>query len=218
MKSMAGRLVFPISLALFVLMGGIAFAAVSQGEISYLEGRVTIDNVPASIGDPVPLGATVRTDALSLCEIIFREKNILRLGEKTAFVFNPSNLQVGCELQKGALTLVLKNLAAGAAGDRSFFVRTPTTAAGVRGTSFYMNVEDPQTTYVCICNGAIALDDGARQAGMDVEAAHHAAYRLSGDGVTTTVTRAPLLYHTDNDMDGLAAKIGVSIDWTRVDR
>ena len=66
------------------------------------------------------------------------------VGDQTTFVFNPSNLQVGSDLQKGALTMVLKNLVNGAAGDHSFFVRTPTAAAGVRGTSFFMKVEDAE--------------------------------------------------------------------------
>jgi hypothetical protein len=211
-----------VLLVLLLLLAGAsasAFAASSQGEISYLEGKVSIDNVPAAIGDRVPLGATVRTDASSLCEIVFREKNIIRLGDQTTFVFNPSNLQVGSDLQKGALTLVLKNLVNGAAGDHSFFVRTPTAAAGVRGTSFFMKVESADTTYICMCNGAARIDGGPDPAGLDLESSHHAAYRLSTDQAgTPTVSTAPLLYHDDEDMEGLAAKIGVSIDWSRVDR
>jgi len=218
MNSLTARFTFLILAAAFAAIGGTAFAAASQGQISYLEGQVTIDNVPAAIGDLVPLGGTVRTDKLSQCEVIFREKNILRLAEQTTFVYNPLNLQVESELQQGSLTLVLKNLVTGAPGDHSFFVRTPSTAAGVRGTSFYMKVEDPHTTYVCLCNGAINLEDGTGPAGLDVEAAHHAAYRLTQDGRTVSVSKAPLLYHTDSDMERLAAKIGVTIDWTKVDR
>jgi len=212
-------LFFLILISLVAGMGGTAFAASSQAEISYLEGQVTIDNVPAAIGDRVPLGATVRTDAVSLCEIVFREKNIIRLGDQTTFVFNPSNLQVGSDLQKGALTLVLKNLVNGAAGDHSFFVRTPTAAAGVRGTSFFVKVQDANTTYICMCNGVATLDLGADPAALDLESSHHVAYWLSADGGgASTVSKAPLLYHTDGDMEGLAAKIGVSIDWSSVDR
>lgn len=219
MISTNSRIFFLILISVVAGPGGTAFAASSQGEISYLEGQVTVDNVPAAIGDAVPLGATIRTAAVSLCEIVFREKNILRLGDQTTFVFNPSNLQVGSDLQKGALTLVLKNLVTGAAGDHSFFVRTPTAAAGVRGTSFFVKVEDANTTYICMCNGAATIDGGADPAGFDLESSHHAAYRLSTSGRgATSVSKAPLLYHTDEDMEGLAAKIGVSIDWSSIDR
>jgi hypothetical protein len=219
MTSLHHRSVFLILLALFAGTSAGAFAATSQGEISYLEGQATIDNVPAAIGDRVPLGATVRTDAGSFCEIVFREKNIIRLGDQTTFVFNPSNLQVGSDLQKGALTMVLKNLVNGAAGDHSFFVRTPTAAAGVRGTSFFMKVEDEDTTYICMCNGAARIDGGPDPEGLDLESSHHVAYRLSTDesGIPTVAT-APLLYHDDQVMEGLAAKIGVTIDWNVVDR
>ncbi len=88
---MTGRLVFLVA-ALGVL-GGTAFAAGLQGQITYLEGQATIDNAPASIGDLVPLGATITTDKLSRCEIIFRERNVVSLGEETTFVFNPFNLE-----------------------------------------------------------------------------------------------------------------------------
>jgi hypothetical protein len=219
MKIMTRRFAFLVLSAAFIALGGAAFASASQGQISYMEGQVTIDNVAASIGDVVPLGATVRTDSASLCEIIFRERNILRLGADTAFVYNPANLQVGCELQKGDLTLVLKNLVTGAGSSHSFFVRTPSTAAGVRGTSFYMKVEDPHTTYVCICNGAISLDNGAGPSGMNIEAPHHLSFHLAENAGAVTVTPSPeLLYHTDQDMANLAAKIGVTIDWTTIDR
>jgi hypothetical protein len=215
---MKTRFVLLVCLAAFAALGGSAFAAASQGEITYMEGQVTIDRVPASIGDLVPLGATVRTEKLSQCEIVFRQRNILRLAEETALVFNPGNLQTGSSLQKGALSLVLKNLVPGASGDHSFFVRTPTAAAGVRGTSFFMKVEDAHTTYVCLCNGAIALSDGSPPGRTPVEAAHHASWRIIEDRGATTVIKAPMLYHTDADMEGLAERIGVSIDWNSIDR
>ena len=73
---MKSRFVLVACLAAFAALGGPAFAAASQGEITYMEGQVTIDRVPASIGDLVPLGATVRTEKLSQCEIVFRQRNI----------------------------------------------------------------------------------------------------------------------------------------------
>ncbi len=211
---MMARVMFVV--CAIAVLGGTAFAANLGGEIGYLEGQATIDGAPATIGDVVPLGATVTTGARSQCEIIFREKNIIRLGESTAFVFHPFNLQNGSELKTGSLTLVLKNLVGSAAGSPRFLVHTQTTTCGVRGTSFFMKVEDPNSTYVCLCNGAITIDDGS-QSGMEVVAAHHGSYWLKKKDGAISVSKAPMLYHSDDDMETLAGKIGVSIDWTVAD-
>ncbi len=129
-----------------------------------LEGQVTIDGKAAAIGDPVPFGATVATAAQSLCEIEFNTKNVIRLGESTTFVFNPGNLQQGSTLKKGTIALVLKNIST-LAGAARFTVRTPSTVAGVRGTTFFINAIDEKTTYVCSCNGSVHVEDLARRLG-----------------------------------------------------
>jgi len=215
-----GRFAFLAAACLLLALPAAAFAAAApaQGTISYLEGNVTVDAAPASIGDAVPFGATVRTAQGSFCEITFRQRNVIRLEELTSFVFNPGNLQVGSVLQRGSLSLVLKNLVKTGQGDKSFYVRTATATAGVRGTSFFMKVEDPSTTYVCLCNGALRLDDGTQVTGMDLEAAHHLSYRVINRGGTPSLEKAPMLYHTDDSMQALAGKIGYAIDWTTVDR
>ena len=51
-----------------------------------------------------------------------------------------------------------------------------------------------------------------------MEAAHHASCRIVEDRGATSVSKAPMLYHTDADMEGLAARVGVSIDWNIIDR
>src|SRR5579864_3088476 len=106
MNSAARHFKFFVLVCAFTLGGMGAFAATSQGVITYLEGQVTIDNVDAQIGDAVPGGATVRTDPQSQCLIVFRERNIFHLAENTVFVFNPGNLQTGSELRQGAVGFV----------------------------------------------------------------------------------------------------------------
>jgi len=220
MTTLTGRLAVVAAACLLLTLPSAAFAAAApaQGTITYLEGSVTVDAASASIGDAVPFGATVRTDKDSLCEITFRQRNVIRLEELTSFVFNPGNLQVGSVLQQGALSLVLKNLVKTGAGDKSFYVRTATAAAGVRGTSFFMKVEDASTTYVCLCNGVLRLDDSTQVTGIDLEAAHHLSYRVINKAGIPSLEKAPMLYHTDDSMEELAGKIGYTIDWTSVDR
>jgi hypothetical protein len=212
------RRILLLVLVLSAALGAAAYGASNQGSITYLEGSVSIDNASASIGDVVPLGATLRTGPASQCEVVFRDRNIIRLGESTTLVFNPGNLQVGSTLEKGSLALVLKNLVNGESGEHNFFVRTPSTAAGVRGTLFFIKVEDSATTYVCTCNGVVTLDNGSQVGAFDVSAAHHTAWRLSNASGSPTAVSAPLLYHTDADMESLAKKVGVTIDWSTVQK
>jgi hypothetical protein len=201
-----------------VLAASSAFAqAGGTALVSYVEGSATVDGKPASIGDPVPLGATVATAQDSLCEIQWNGKNAVRLGASTTFVFNPSNLQQGSELKQGTLVLVLKKLAT-VAGAPSFTVRTPSAVAGVRGTSFFINAVDAQTTYICSCNGSVHVEDIRGGSVHDLVSAHHQAFTYTATAAGATVAGAALLYHSDADMEKVAADIGVSIDWTTPDR
>jgi hypothetical protein len=211
-----------VVLACSILLVGVACFAQSRSNpqvptVTYLEGTVTIDGVDAGIGDTVPLGATVRTAASSIAEIAFNRRNAVRLSEDTTFVFNPANMQTGSELRQGALTLVLKSLVASASGD-SFLVRTPSAVAGVRGTSFFLKVESPTSTYVCACNGDVHVlgADGASL--KDLAGSHHKAVRIEGTGGAPQVSDSTLLYHTDADLEKVATDVGVTIDWSVVDK
>jgi hypothetical protein len=185
--------------------------------ITYLEGEVTVDGAEAQIGETVPLGAVVTTSSASLVDIEFNTRNAIRLSENTTLVFNPRNLQTGSELRQGALTLVLKRIPTGANGE-GFLVRTSSAVAGVRGTSFFMKVESPTSTYVCACNGSVQVlgADGSKL--RELVASHHKAVRITETAGATDVADAPMLYHTDADVEKVAAAIGYTIDWNVVDR
>jgi hypothetical protein len=212
-----------LSTVVFLVVAS-AFSFAQQGQagarvptVTYLEGTVTIDGATANIGDTVPLGATVTTSAGSLVDIEFNTRNAIRLGENTTLVFNPNNLQTGSELRRGALTLVLKKLTNGATG-QGFMVRTPSAAAGVRGTSFFMKVESPTSTYVCACNGVVQVFGSDGQPTRELAGSHHKAVHIDTSGSAPQVTDAPRLYHTDADLEGVASAIGFKIDWNVVDR
>ena len=205
-----------------VLLTGLTATASAQGSvgrsaITYMEGSVTLDGVSAAVGDIVPLGSTIATGDTSLCEIQWNGQNIIRLSAGTTFVFNPGNLQVGSELKKGAIALVLKKVST-VAGGPGFTVRTPSAVAGVRGTTFFINAVDASTTYICSCNGSVHVEDPSGGSAHDMVSAHHKAYLFTTGATGVGVTDSTLLYHSDADMDALAKKIGVSIDWTTPDK
>ena len=207
---------------ILIATAALCFAQVGQPgpqtpTVTPLEGTVTIDGQGATIGDTVALGAVVATSGQSLVDIEFNTRNAIRLSENTTLVFNPRNLQTGSELRQGALTLVLKRLSTSANGE-NFLVRTSSAVAGVRGTSFFVKVESPTSTYVCACNGAVQLLGVDGSLLRELVASHHKGVRIEGSGNTPQVSDAPMLYHTDADVEKVAADIGYKIDWNVVDR
>jgi hypothetical protein len=183
-----------------------------------MEGSVTLNGSAASIGDEVKAGATIQTGKDGVCEVVFNARNVVHLMGGTVLTFDPSVLSRGATLRKGAIGMVLRNLAPPAAGELRFSVKTPTTVAGVRGTCFLVNVEDDAHTYICCCNGAIHLEGAGGEFSQNIASSHHREIRVARSGDGLSVNAAPLLYHTDQDVEALAARIGEKIDWTRVDR
>lgn len=188
----------------------------SATTINFIEGTVTLDGVKAALGDIVKQGATITTGDASACEIVFRDRNIIRVSAKTTARFDLSTTAKSIDLERGIVSQVLKNLEVNPAGD-SFTVRTASAALGVRGTSFCINAA-PAWTYVCACNGTLHLSDADGKNAMDLSSPHHKAVKYRpAKGGGFEVVPAGLEYHTDADVEALAAKIGYAIDWTKVD-
>ena len=97
-------------------------------------------------------------------------------------------------------------------------MRTPSAVAGVRGTSFFMKVESPTSTYVCACNGVVQVLGADGSLLKELVGSHHKGVRIQEAGGAPQLTDAPLLYHTDADLEKVAADIGYTIDWNVVDR
>jgi hypothetical protein len=116
--------------------------------------------------------------------------------------FDAKALSHGATLQKGAIAMVLRKLAASPGDELRFSVRTSTAVAGVRGT----------------CNGAIHLQSEGSSMTKDLASSHHQEVRVTRSASGISVDSAPLLYHTDGDVEAIAARIGEKIDWTRIDR
>jgi ferric-dicitrate binding protein FerR (iron transport regulator) len=209
---------FLLSCALAFCRGGQETPA-ARPAVTYLEGNATIDGVGASIGAEVPLGSTVKTAADSLCEIVFNVRNLIRIKENTTLVFNPRNLQRGSELRDGEAILILKKLLdTDSGGGARFMLRTQNAVAGVRGTSFFIKAESDGSTYVCCCNGTLHVEGEGGQGAKDIVANHHSAVRISRDNGGLRMAAAGLEFHADGDMEEAAAKIGVTIDWSKPER
>jgi hypothetical protein len=189
-----------------------------RGTIEYLEGEVLLNGDNAEIGQEVPLGATIETAESSYCEVVFAGRNIFRIEPLTVVRIEIEERQGTIDLRQGAVAAVFQKLQRIRSSGGSFRLRTPTAVAGIRGTVFYIRVEDRHDTYICTCNGATRLSDIGETFRRYVRADRHKALRFSQEGDRITAAPAPLLYHDNPSMDALAARIGVRIPWGSPDR
>ena len=191
-------------------------AVAITGTIEYVQGSVTINGAAAEIGATVKNGDTIKTGTDGICDVTFEGKNIVQIQQGSLAVFNFGELGRGIQLQSGSIAAVLKQLVATQSGNR-FQVDTPTTVAGIRGTTFYVKVLNQNATYFCLCNGRIHLQDNSGGNQMTLETAHHTAVEYVRKDGTVSVEKQPLLYHTDAEMQALASKIGYTINWNKPD-
>ena len=97
------------------------------------------------------------------------------------------------------------------------WLSSSTAVAGVRGTCFFIAVEDDNHTYICACNGLIHLEGAGGAFTQNLASSHHAELRVTRSDSGISVNAAPLEYHNDGDVEAIAARIGETIDWTKID-
>jgi hypothetical protein len=187
-----------------------------DGRIDYFEGEVTVNGSGAELNQTLKDKSTIATAAESLCDLVFNQKNIVHIGENSIFNVDMKNDPGTIEMGEGTALLVVKKLI-GLKGKDDLTLRTSTAVLGVRGTSFFVKVEGGDSTYVCICNGNLHAEGADGSGGVELSAAHHKAGRFIEKDGSIEFEEATLLYHGDRDVEQAAAKIGVTIDWTKID-
>ena len=185
------------------------------GIVTYMDGDVYLNGEETETGNTVIYGDIIETANDSFCEIIFNERNIISIHSNSVLEIGDSR-SIKFSLQKGAIGVVADKLKKVSRGSERLVLKTPTAILGVRGTMFFVKVEDNKNTYMCLCNGYSNFYNGDGSGKERVESTHHKAFRYISDGGSFKKETADLLYHDDMDMEKLAAKIGVKVDWSRV--
>lgn len=186
-------------------------------KVAYVQGSATIDGMAARTGQIVTNKARITTAADGNIELIFNQRNVIRIAPNSLVIldFNATSREI--DLQKGAATSVLKKLEKIGNND-AFTLKTPLATAGVRGTSFCVWVsQDSSETYICACNGSVQTIDAAGANEELLEAAHHVAriYSKTPDGISKVP--GGLLHHDDASVQEVADRIGYLIDWDHID-
>ena len=176
----------------FVLLLGVPVLAQEEGVLHFLVGDVRVDGKKATLGMKIGRSVTVETGAASVAEVRYGHETGLRIRENSRVKIDRPASAYRILLAHGALLSMVKHRT-------DFEVQTPITAAGVRGTFFFVQAPDDTTTYVCACNGTVELRDGKKML-KKVSAAHHEPYRLHGRPGQVVIEPQGMLDHTDKEI------------------
>ena len=188
-----------------LLLGGAALLlareALAQGRVKpgvrRASGEVTINGEPVKEGAVVKRGDRISTGPNS--QVVFAVDRDAMLVRQNSTV----------ELAQSALRIVSGAVLSVFAPTQPRQVRTPTSTIGIRGTAVYVEVE-PQRTYVCTCYGEAVLEPaGDPSARETVRTTHHEQPRyIHAKGAPKMVTPAPMVNHTDAELEMLEALVG----------
>mgnify|MGYP006298294233 CR=1 FL=1 len=206
------KVLFMVLLGLLFLTGCTSNDKLVSIVVDEYVGEVSFNGETASPGTVFTNKLSIQTGPGSYCDLIFIEKNILRVFSDSKLDIDLSEAEKSVTLEIGGVGFVMGE----PIGDEKdpFEVETQVAVAAVRGTVFDMVMEESNQIYVCTCNGEIH-----HQAGESFEetisASHHNSYRIrkESDGSLTEM-ESGMEYHDDTVMDFLATKVGLEIDWT----
>lgn len=176
-----------------------------------IQGEVRINNRPARLGQLVGPGDVVATGKNARVVIIIG-KDVYLLRANTRFeVHGKPERRDASGLAQEAVVEVLR-IVRGAAlsvfGSGRKQIETPFVTIGIRGTGVYVE-SGPERTYVCTCYGETEIvarrDSAVRET---VKTKHHESPRYITGGRAPRIEKAPVVNHTDAELDMLEALVG----------
>jgi hypothetical protein len=195
-----------IAAGMLHLRAALAVGTLPPG-VAQIKGDVRINGKPAERGQRVAPGDVIVTGGNG--ELVF-------VAERDAFLVRAnSRIEFGSAAARGAATVlrvltgaILSVFESGARRE----IRTTTATIGIRGTGIYVEAE-AQRTYACTCYGEAVLtpvDDPA--AAETVRTRRHDQPRyIYGKGMPQMMAAAPVVNHTDAELQMLEALVGRTV-------
>jgi hypothetical protein len=185
------------------------FEALAAGRVEKgiyrVRGEVLVNGAPAREGADLRAGDVIVTGPRA--EILFvtdRDAYLVRENARVELGGQAGQLLVaGFRIVTGAVLAVF-------ATGQPRQIRTPTATIGVRGTGVYVQIDDPQRSYVCTCYGTVDLEavadpDRYRET---VTTRHHDEPRYIAAGGDAIMVKAPVINHTDDELRMLEQLVG----------
>ena len=185
--------------------------------ISFIAGTVSVNGSPVRTGAILKNGSRIVTGKNSGCDVTLNEKSIIRIKENSDTVLYQNGANGSLDINSGTVMSFIKKIPGESGEKNAFTLKTPTMVAIIWGTTFFLKVENPDSTYLCACNGIIEVHDSYLNEKHILSSPHHKGIRIKRGVTKLFVTETGLQYHTDAEMESLAQKTGRTLDWTRID-
>jgi len=176
-----------------------------------IKGDVRINNQPARLGQLVRPGDVVVTgkDA-RVVMIIGLDAYLLRGNTRFEIHGQPERRDASGKVQEAVVEVL--RIVGGAAlsvfGSGRKHIETPFVTIGIRGTGVYVESE-PERSYVCTCYGETEIiAQHSPTVRETVKSKYHENPRYITGGQSPRIDKAPVLNHTDAELDMLEALVG----------
>ncbi|HEX5278364.1 MAG TPA: hypothetical protein VFW42_11945 [Fluviicoccus sp.] len=185
----------------FALGLGLLLPAVSEaaGRFHEFGGIVRVDGRKASAATRIHAGARIETGVAPASFVLGDNAFLIRPGSSVQLARQSKHSPAlsGFRLITGAIL--------GVFGPGPKKLVTNTATIGIRGTGVYFE-NRPESSYVCLCYGAIDLNANVRPEAMQpVSASHHEGRLIGGDGV---IGPGGMVNHTDEELVLLESLVG----------
>jgi hypothetical protein len=209
-------LVKALSMGLFAsTAGGLALPVWAMGKIPNvippgksifdLKGKVTVNDVPASLNTFINSGDIIKTG---------NNSHVVFVVSKDAFILRDnSSMEIsGAEVINTIRVFSGKVLSVFGKRETAdkLSVRSATATIGIRGTGVYMEA-DPERTYLCTCYGmADIVSTVDKNANERITAMHHDSprYILARSEMGGLIHPAPMINHTDMELELIEELVG----------
>lgn len=177
-----------------------ALAADPTQGIRQLKGDVTIDGRPATLGQVIMPGQTVRTGAKSQAVYVVGNDAFLQ-REDSALQFEDNALVITLRYLNGKILSVF--------GKQNKQLITPTATIGIRGTACYIEAAS-QETYLCLCYGEVIVRANHQKTKpITFRTDHHERPLFIGNQKgQAAIRKAPMRNHTDAELILLEELVG----------
>lgn len=189
--ALAATVIFAVIVPRFVNQPAIV------GEIQNIQGDIFINNKKVSEHATLRAGESLTTATGSSAELKLSDRVRAKVKEDSQLYVENKLSGFDVHMSRGAILSMVKS-------GTAYAVVTPALKAEARGTGFFMKVNSPQQTYVCICSGHIFVSH--KTFSQDLESPHHKALIVS-PGVSSVKTEpGPLIDHSDAEIADFASR------------
>lgn len=179
------------------------------GRVLTVKGNARVNDAAMSVGTPLFENDVIQVGKKSTVRVLLDDSVVCQFnamatarlkrdtpGQTDAF---PKGLEI--DLSAGGVLTHTRKFPS--PGQYRFKITTPAAVAGVRGTTFYVEVMPQNRTYVCACYNEVAMSPANdRTNEKRIKTIEHKAHFIRPGGKTEKeiFKPAPLIHHTDMEI------------------